>query len=210
MLGSASSRRSRISRLAESLGKRGFRHGYMARQLKAFLAQQIRALRGDRSQAEFGAIIGKPQSVVSRLEKQADRQISVQTLIDIAERLDIAVIIRFVDFPTFLRYTEDYSDDALAPASYTQAAIDLLAAAERPAPSSGIPTPTGSPILPNPLVPEEPRLSDPQVIRDRTGPIPLRVISGNKEEAAPPQPIGEMPRWAAHQARQQPLEATGS
>jgi transcriptional regulator with XRE-family HTH domain len=99
----------------------------MARQLKAFLAQQIRELRGDRSQVEFGGLIGKPQSVISRLEKQADRQISVQTLIDIAERLDIAVIIRFVDFPTFLRLTDDHSDPALAPASYDQAAIDSLA-----------------------------------------------------------------------------------
>jgi transcriptional regulator with XRE-family HTH domain len=79
----------------------------MARQLKAFLASQIRALRADASQKDFGDRIGKPQSVVSRLEKQADRHISVQTLIDIAERLDIAVIIRFVDFPTFLRYTDD-------------------------------------------------------------------------------------------------------
>src|SRR5215813_2726671 len=102
----------RTSRLIKALGKSEFRHAYMARQLKAFLADQIRALRGDLTQSEFGNRIGKPQSVISRLEKQADRQISIQTLIDIARRLDIAVIIRFVDFPTFLRYTEDYSDEA--------------------------------------------------------------------------------------------------
>jgi transcriptional regulator with XRE-family HTH domain len=98
----------------------------MGRQLKAFLAQQIRSLRGEYSQKEFGGIIGKPQSVVSRLEKQADRHISIQTLIDIAARLDIAVIVRFVDYPTFLRYTDDYSESAIAPARYSQAAIDAL------------------------------------------------------------------------------------
>lgn len=126
--GNAISRRlTRIRRLAKSFGKRGFRHSYMARQLKLFLAEQIRALRGDLTQKQFGEKIGKPQSVISRVEKQADKNISIQTLIDIAEKLDIAVIIRFVDFVTFLRYTEDYSDAALVPRAYEQAAIDELA-----------------------------------------------------------------------------------
>ena len=166
----------RISRLVKALGRSEFRHAYMARQLKAFLADQIRALRGDLTQSEFGDQIGKPQSVISRLEKQADRQISIQTLIDIARKLDIAVIIRFVDFPTFLRYTEDYSDEALTPRRYDKAAIvalvsdeerrarqsELLAAliqrqtlyptkedyAAPRSPAGGLPT-TGSPMIPN-------------------------------------------------------------
>jgi transcriptional regulator with XRE-family HTH domain len=117
---------SRLVRLAKAFHDRGFRHAFMSRQLKAFLAQQIRALRGDMRQEDFGKLLGKPQSVISRLEKQADRQISVQTLIDIAEKLDIGVIIRFVDFPTFLRYTNDYSDTALVPRPYEQTAIDSL------------------------------------------------------------------------------------
>jgi transcriptional regulator with XRE-family HTH domain len=125
-----SSRRERIRRLAKALGRRGFRHGYMSRQLKAFLAQQIRELRGDERQEDFGKRIGKPQSVISRLEKQLDRNISIQTLIDIAEKLDIAVIIRFVDFPAFLKYTENYTDIALAPPGYDQSAIDVLAREE--------------------------------------------------------------------------------
>jgi transcriptional regulator with XRE-family HTH domain len=102
----------------------------MATQLKAFLSDQIRTLRGDLTQREFGDKIGKPQSVISRLEKQLDRHISIQTLIDIAVKLDIAVVIRFVDFTTFLRYTEDYSDKALAPPAYDQAAVYALAEEE--------------------------------------------------------------------------------
>jgi transcriptional regulator with XRE-family HTH domain len=169
-------RLTRISRLVKALGKPEFRHAYMARQLKAFLADQIRALRGDLTQSEFGDRIGKPQSVISRLEKQADRQISIQTLIDIAKKLDIAIIIRFVDFPTFLRYTEDYSDEALTPRCYDQGAIvalvsdeerregqsELLAAliqrqtpylseedyAAPRSPAGSLPT-TGSPMIPN-------------------------------------------------------------
>jgi hypothetical protein len=122
-----SHRVTRVRRLARALGNQETRHSYMARQLKAFLAQQIRALRGDQSQKDFGERIHKPQSVVSRLEKQADRHISIQTLIDIAERLDIAVIIRFVDFVTFLRYTDDYSESAIKPDPFRQEAIDEVA-----------------------------------------------------------------------------------
>ena len=123
-------RNARSRRLAKALAAPGRRHAYMATQLKSFLSDQIRTLRGDLTQREFGDKIGKPQSVVSRLEKQLDQHISVQTLIDIAVKLDIAVIIRFVDFTTFLRYTEDYSDKALAPSAYDQAAIYALAEEE--------------------------------------------------------------------------------
>jgi transcriptional regulator with XRE-family HTH domain len=120
-----SSRRARrLRQLARAFSDRNFRHAFIGRQLRLFLAEQIRALRGNRSQKEFGDAISKPQSVVSRLEKQADKNVSIQTLIDIAERLDIAVVIRFVDFPTFLRYTADYSENAVAPPSYDQNAID--------------------------------------------------------------------------------------
>ena len=114
----------RLRRLAKAFVDHNFRHAFMGRQLRAFLAQQIRTLRGEKQQKEFGELIGKPQSVVSRLEKQKDKNISIQTLIDIAERLDIAVVIRFVDFPTFLRYTEDLSDSAARPASYSQEAVE--------------------------------------------------------------------------------------
>ena len=118
----------RIGNLARDLRDEEFRNGYMARQVKAFLATQIRSLRGEQTQSEFGEEIGKPQSVVSRLENQAARgMVNIQTLIDIAQAKQIAVIIRFVDFETFLKFTNDYSERALVPHSYSQEAIDILA-----------------------------------------------------------------------------------
>jgi hypothetical protein len=109
---------SRDQRLAKQFKKEKFRKSYFARQLKVFLAAQIRALRGDRTQAQFGELIGKPQSVVARLERESYGKVNLQTLIDIAMKLDIALIVRFVSFPTFLEWTKDYSTDALAPESY--------------------------------------------------------------------------------------------
>lgn len=59
-----------VSQSINGLDSREFRASYMAPGLRAYLADQIRALRGNRSQREFGRLIGKPQSVVSRLENE--------------------------------------------------------------------------------------------------------------------------------------------
>src|SRR4029077_3193704 len=110
---------SRTERLAEQFKKEKFRKSYFSRQLKVFLAAQIRALRGDRTQTQFGELIGKPQSVVARLERESYGKVNLQTLIDIATKLDIALMVRFVNFSTFLEWTKDYSQEALAPQAYT-------------------------------------------------------------------------------------------
>jgi hypothetical protein len=110
-----------------------FRASYMAHHLRAFLADQIRALRGEASQREFGELISKPQSVISRLEDEDYGKLSLQTLIDVATKLDIALVVRFVDFPTFLRITSDLSERAVAPRAYDNATrqdIEKLALAE--------------------------------------------------------------------------------
>jgi hypothetical protein len=86
--------------------------------VRRFLAQQMRALRGDQSQADFSNILQKPQSVVSRLEDPTYGKWSLQSLFDVAERLDIAVLVRFVDYQTFLQMTNDFSEEAIAPAPF--------------------------------------------------------------------------------------------
>lgn len=116
----------RIERLVPELKHPEFRAEYFARQLKMFLAAQIRALRGGLTQAEFGRRIGKPQSVVSRLERQSYGKVNLQTLIDIATKLDIEVVIRFVTLPTFLKWTNDYSPEALAPEPFNERQLDDL------------------------------------------------------------------------------------
>ena len=119
---------SRIEKLASQFQDADFRRSYWVTQLKVFLAAQIRALRGDMSQAEFGKLIDKPQSVVSRLEKQSYGKVNLQTLIDIANKLDIALVVRFVSFPTFLRSTEDFSEAAILPEPYQPTQMTALVA----------------------------------------------------------------------------------
>ena len=93
----------------------------MATHIKTFLANQLRAFRGSMSQGEFGQKIGKPQPVVNRNENASYGKFTLQNLLDIAEKLDVAVHVRFVDFQRFIELTEDLSEKALKPMPYHQA-----------------------------------------------------------------------------------------
>lgn len=117
----------RFARLVPKLADKAYRNSYVAHQTRQFLARQVRALRGDKSQKEFGTLLGKPQSVVSRLEDPNYGKWTLQTLFDVAASLDRAVIVRIVDYPTFLRFTSDMTDAAACPEFYNQETVDSLA-----------------------------------------------------------------------------------
>ena len=119
----------RFARLVPKLADKAYRNSYVAHQTRQFLARQVRALRGDKSQNEFGALLDKPQSVVSRLEDPNYGKWTLQTLFDVAASLDRAVIVRIVDYPTFLRFTSYMTDAAARPEAYEQDAVDSLASA---------------------------------------------------------------------------------
>lgn len=114
----------RLLRLAEKLRNPKYRHTYVAAHTRQFLARQIREMRGSDSQAEFGKQIDKAQNLVSRYEDPAYGKWTLSTLLEIAKKLDRALIVRFVDFPTFLKLTEDQSEAAAAPVQYDEGAVD--------------------------------------------------------------------------------------
>jgi hypothetical protein len=116
----------RIPSLVEKFRNRRYRHSYVASHTRRFLARQMRKFRGEKSQSEFGHLIDKQQTVVSRLEDSAYGKWTLQTLFDVAEKLDLAVIVRFVDHATFLRFTENMTDQATVPSAYNQDALDEL------------------------------------------------------------------------------------
>jgi hypothetical protein len=122
----------RFVQLAPKLADKAYRDGYVATHLRTWLADQVRALRGSMSQKEFGKLIGKHRTVVSRLENPDNGKLTIETLLNVASKLDIALVVRFVDYPTFLAATNDFSEAALHPAHYDQLAIDAFAGARRP------------------------------------------------------------------------------
>jgi len=122
--GLAASRR--LLSLAEKFRDKQYRDSYVASHTRGILAQQMRNFRGALSQAEYAEKIGKQKTVVGRLENPGYAGWSLRTMLEIARKENIAVLVRFVDFPTFLGFTNDFSKKALHPDAYDPAEVDIF------------------------------------------------------------------------------------
>lgn len=93
-----------LSNLAK-FAKRKYRDNYLQTQVRSRIAYQIQALRSKfgLTQAEFAERTGKKQSTISRLESTEYGKVSVQTLLDIASALDVALVVKFASYPDFLK-----------------------------------------------------------------------------------------------------------
>ena len=102
-------------KLWERLQKKIYRQAYLSEHVRRGIAYQIRALRDQRGwkQGKFAEEMGKPQSVVSRLEDPDYGKVTVQTLLEIANVFDVALQIRFVPFSTFIRNSRDVSPSSM-------------------------------------------------------------------------------------------------
>ena len=127
----------RLDRVSKKFANDKFRQSYMVQMVRTFLGAQMRALRGKQSQTAFGRVIDKPQPVISRLESESYGKLTISTLIEIAERLRLGLIIRFVDFPTFMKITQADSERALKPESYVHEHFEKFVAREKAALDDG-------------------------------------------------------------------------
>lgn len=111
--------------LRGKLRRKPYRDAYVGEHVRRWIAHQIRALRDSRgwNQGEFSRRLGKPQSVVSRLEDASYGKMTINTLLEVASTLDVALLVRFVDYPTFLRQTADISTPAMQVESYSDASL---------------------------------------------------------------------------------------
>jgi transcriptional regulator with XRE-family HTH domain len=125
-------------KLLEKLQRKGYRHAYLGEHVRRGIAYQIRALRSERKwkQGTFAKLLGKPQSVASRLEDVDYGKYTIQTLLEIANVFDVALEVRFVSYSTFIRNTRDVSitsmrvpefKDDLALARAAPPAINVIA-----------------------------------------------------------------------------------
>lgn len=82
-----------------------YRDAYLDGYVTGSIAHQIRALRekSGLNQKQFGDEIGKPQSVVSRLEDTEYGGITVNTLLDIAKARNVGLKVEFTDYVSLLR-----------------------------------------------------------------------------------------------------------
>jgi transcriptional regulator with XRE-family HTH domain len=115
MFANPSDRRKRQSKLT-TLGKsKSYRDAYLTGHVRAGIAYQIQALReqGGLSQNAFAKKVGTTQSVISRLENPDYGKVTVQTLLQVAVALNIALFIRFCSYLDFLAAIDDVSPSAL-------------------------------------------------------------------------------------------------
>jgi hypothetical protein len=117
----------RLLRLAARFHDKQYRDAYVAAHAREILAKQMRSFRGDLSQAEYAEKIEKQKTVVGRLENPAYSGWSLRTMLEIARKENVGVLAQFVDFPTFLNFTDDLSDDVLYPHEYNEDQTDEIA-----------------------------------------------------------------------------------
>ncbi len=106
----------------ERLGSKAYRDAYLEAQVHSWISHQFRALRKSMglTQKEMAEKIGKPQSVISRLENDEYGKVSVQTLLDVAQAVDVALLVQFVSYPDFLERMRDKSPAGMVPENITE------------------------------------------------------------------------------------------
>ncbi len=113
------------NKLFEKLKRKTYRDAYVAESARTGIAYQIRAMREQRAmqQGQLASQLGKPQSVVSRLENPDYGKYTLSSLLEVAAAFDVALVVRFVSYPDFLRFTSNVKPEALEVESFDPSAF---------------------------------------------------------------------------------------
>ena len=109
-------------KLFDKLQRKAYRASYVGEHVRRGISYQIRALRDQRewNQGDLSRELGKPQSVVCRLEDPGYGKVTVQTLLEVASAFDVALQVRFVPFSTFLQQSRDVSPTSMKATSFNE------------------------------------------------------------------------------------------
>jgi predicted XRE-type DNA-binding protein len=113
-----------MSTLKEELKDSEYRRAYAESFANTMIATQIRLLRGDMTQQEFGELVGVKQSRISAMEDENYSSWSTKSLKQIAGGKDVVFLGRFVSFGELLGWSTRFSKETLTVPSYRD---DILA-----------------------------------------------------------------------------------
>lgn len=90
----------RRRQIVSSLSNKEYRDAFVRQSVETGLPFQIQGMRAasNKSQKELGELLGKPQSVVSRLESPGYGRFNLNTLLEVASVFDVALLVSFVPF----------------------------------------------------------------------------------------------------------------
>ncbi len=88
-----------------------YRASYIKSKLDVLIPSQIKALRGDMTQAELANQAGMLQSRISAMETPGKTNFNLDTLVRLAATFRVALVVKFVPYSEMLRWENAYSQD---------------------------------------------------------------------------------------------------
>lgn len=113
-------------KFATELSAKEMRDAFLDAQTRTKLAQQIRALRNQRSlsQEALGKLLGgKPQGNVARLEDRDIGRYTLTTLLELASAFNVGIVAKFVPYCEFLRDTENLAPKKLEVQPFSESSL---------------------------------------------------------------------------------------
>lgn len=100
-----------------------YRRAALASTVENFIAWQVRINREERglTQKDLAALMGTGQSAISKLEDPEGGDVQVSTLLRAAHAFDCALILRFVDFASFVEASQHVQPERLFAPSFVEA-----------------------------------------------------------------------------------------
>ncbi|MGD0974819.1 MAG: helix-turn-helix transcriptional regulator [Candidatus Korobacteraceae bacterium] len=112
----------RSKKISKLLSNAQYRAEYIKSKLDVLIPSQIKALRGEVTQAELAKQAGMLQSRISAMETPGRTNFNLETLVRLAATFRVAVVVKFVPFSELLRWENGYSQDTF---SVTQLEHDI-------------------------------------------------------------------------------------
>lgn len=111
----------KLRKMFQKLRNREYRLAFMPARVAAAIGSQIESMRkkNNWTQDELAQRAGMKRSRISLLESANYEGFSFTTLKRIASAFDVAVIIQFVSFRDFLRWSEGFTRGTLLPESFS-------------------------------------------------------------------------------------------